>query len=292
MSERGSLPGIPTSKWAKHVLLSSVSNLRVKLPPTACFSAGALRDLLQSWRCVVVKPSQGEGGKRVFRVCSGLEGYVGQSGGRIRRVGSFAQLLGALPAWAAQRPAIVQGFLPFLPFRGRPADIRTIVQRNETGAFEVTGEFVKSAPPGRFVTNVKQGGAVDGLQRYLRLAVDDAAERVRMRREVEEISAEIGDFLGRRYANSLYGIDLGFDRDRRLWVIEVNTQPSLAILGRLDRSMLRRALALRRHNAGAGQVAWRRAFCRVRRDGLTNRWRIGCEGEGPTTNTVSSDVTP
>lgn len=299
MPEQWPLPRIPTGKWAKHGLLSLSPVLRTRLPLTNRFSARALWDCLQSCPCAVIKPEDGEGGSRVLRICRGFKGYVGQSGVRIWRAGSFSELFRTLPDWAVHRPAIVQRYLTLLPFRGRPADIRTIVQRDEAGRFELTGTFVKSAPPGRFVTNVKQGGSVDSLHHYLRHAVDDPMERVRMRREVEEISAEVGDFLGERYANSVFGIDLGFDRYRRLWVIEVNTQPSLTVLSRVDRSMLHRALALRRQTApvlsrrdvGVVQVARRRAISRMRRDGLTNRSRIGCEGVGPTTNTVSSDVT-
>lgn len=246
------LPPLPKSKWSKHILLQGRSSLLPHLPATERFTSDALAARLRSDRRVIIKPALGEGGQYVCRITRMRSGYQVESGaGRERVSPLFPDLLAALPTWVTEKPCIVQAFVDLCPYRGRATDIRTIVQRNEQGQFELTGTFVKTAPDQAFVTNVKQGGAIDATHKYLRASVRGTKRQTAVWAVIQSVSLDIGQFLGDRFSNAVYGIDLGLDRSARVWIIEVNTQPNLGILGELDPRMKNRALALRRYNRQA-----------------------------------------
>lgn len=240
------LPRIPKSKWRKHLLLREDNRIAAHLPETHPYSPQAAIAGVMKYGAVIIKPEWGEGGSRICKFAQQQNGFSLDFDKERRRFSEMDDLAAHLPAWATNRPCIVQRFIPLAPHGERPADIRTIVQKNPAGAFEVSGVFVKVAPPGRFVTNVKQGGLVVPLEPYLRGVIPEAARRTEIRRSLYRISEQIGRHLGNRYANRLYGIDIGIDEHENIWIIEVNTEPSLDILRLIDRRMLRRAKELQR----------------------------------------------
>jgi len=246
------LPPLPKSKWTKHILLQSRSSLLPHLPATELFTPEGLVERLHSDRRVIIKPALGEGGQyvcRITRLASGNQVEVRT--GRTRVSPLFPDLLAALPPWVTLKPCIVQAFVDLCPYGGRATDIRTIVQRNEHGQFELTGTFVKTAPEHAFVTNVKQGGAIAATHKYIRASLRGRKRQHAAWAVIQAVSLEIGQFLGNRFSNAVYGIDLGLDRTGKVWIIEVNTQPNLGILGELDPRMKKRALDLRRYNRRA-----------------------------------------
>lgn len=240
---------IPLSKWRKHQLLLAVPALAAHLPETLPCTHAALTEMLHRHSCVIVKPELGEGGRYVAKICrTGADGGTIREGLRVVRRATRTGLLQSLPPWLAERRCVVQQYVRLAPKDGRPVDVRTIVQRNEQGRFEVTGTFIKIAPRKRFVTNVKQGGTIGRLLPYLRHVVGNATAARALHEDIYRISENIGDALGDHFDNHVYGIDLGVDTSGRVWIIEVNTEPNLRILGLLNTAMRDRALYLRRRN--------------------------------------------
>ena len=237
-------PRIPRSKWRKHNILARADGIRGHLPAMRPFSPATAAACMQRFGGVVIKPEWSEGGAHVCRVRRDDGGYRVESAGERRVAAHFREVEALLPEWTRRKPCLVQQYIPLAPHRGRPVDIRTIVQRTPADSFEVTGVFCKVAARRLFVTNVKQGGRVLPLGRYLRGIGGDGG----MRGELYRLSERVGDFLGARYCNSVYGIDIGADADRRLWILEVNTEPNLDILRLVDRGMHRRAKALQLHH--------------------------------------------
>ncbi len=237
---------IPTSKWTKHNILHKDERLAPYLPDTKPYTLATAAAYLHDFGCAVIKPEWSEGGNRVCRICRKERSYVIEQGSSKTSVEHFRQVEPALPWWVASKPCLIQRYIPLQSLRGRPVDMRTIIQRRPDGRFEVSGTFCKVAPAARFVTNVKQGGAALPLHRYLSQAIPDAAARNRVHAEVYRVSERVGETLGRQFHNNVYGIDLGLDEQARVWIIEVNTQPNLDILRQINPEMHRRAKALQR----------------------------------------------
>lgn len=242
------LPRIPKSKWRKHILLQEDALIGARLPETRPYSMQTAIACVKEYGAVVIKPEWSEGGNRVCKFAQEETGYS-LTFDRERHLFAHARELAAhLPAWSATRSCIVQRYIRLAPYGRRPADIRTIVQKSPTGAFEVSGAFVKVAPQGRFVTNVKQGGRVISLGTYLQRAFPDISSQSDVHRTLYALSEQIGRHLGQHFSNRVYGIDIGADENGGIWIIEVNTEPSLDILRLVDRRMHRRAKELQRYH--------------------------------------------
>ncbi|MCY0876003.1 MAG: YheC/YheD family protein [Firmicutes bacterium] len=241
-------PTLPYSKFSKHEILSRCDALKPYLPATDRFVRSELSAWLDGHGAVVIKPEWGEGGRYVCKVSHDERGYSLHTDSRLTHTTSFERLLELLPVWTKTKRCIVQRLVHLQTFRGRPVDIRTIVQRNEKGVFEVTGSFIKIAPKSRFVTNVKQGGTIQKTDLYLLRSISGQAKRASVRDQLYGVSELIGQCLGEQFSNFVYGIDLGLDENGQIWIIEVNTQPNLGILGEIDTRMRRRALSLRQYN--------------------------------------------
>ena len=236
----------PVSKWKKHILLARHDRLKQFLPKTCPYSPGALASYLTHYGNVVIKSELGGGGSQVCRVSKRSRGYQWQDYRQTAHARHLRDLQTTLPRWVVREQCVVQEYIDLLPMNGRPTDIRIIVQRNERGLFEMTGTFCKTAPPSRFVTNVKQGGAISSLSKYLHACCRDKSTRRQLRDQLRRVATDIGNHLGAQFRNSVYGIDFGLDHAHRIFIIEVNTKPSLEILAEISARMHQRAIALRR----------------------------------------------
>ncbi len=254
---------IPTSKWTKHNILRKNERLVPHLPDTNPYTSATAAAYLQNFGCVIIKPEWSEGGHRVCRICRKPHGYTIEQGETRIHVDHFRQIEQTLPPWIARKPCLVQRYIHLARLNGRPVDIRTIIQRRPDGRFEVSGTFCKIAPAARFVTNVKQGGVALPLHRYLSEIMPEKSAREQVRRELYQVSEHIGETLGGQFRNSVYGIDLGLDEQQKIWVIEVNTQPNLNILQKIDPVMHRRAKWLQRYQRA--QSHGRRTYPAARR---------------------------
>ena len=131
------------------------------------------------------------------------------------------------------------------PLHGSPVDIRTILQKNEQDEWEVTGHFAKAAKKGKVVTNVKAGGRVLPVSSYLRQIGSGEANRRETLQRLKQLSGKVARAFQTHYTNRVYALDIGLDRKRKLWLIEVNTHPSFTILKKIDSRMYKRAIQLR-----------------------------------------------
>ncbi|MHB1630324.1 MAG: YheC/YheD family protein [Bacilli bacterium] len=251
MSVSYPLRRISISKWNKYVLIAQHDRLRQFLPKTDPYSPHALAGYLTRHGQAVIKSELGGGGNQVCLVSKRSRGYEWQDCRRTVRVRRLRDLSASLPLWTVREKCVVQQYIDLCPMKGRPTDIRIIIQRNEGGVFEITGIFCKTAPPARFVTNVKQGGAISSLSRYLRACCKAKDTRRLVRSRLLQAAQGIGDCYGPQFRNSVYGIDLGLDHAYRVYIIEVNTKPSLEILSQISGRMHQRALFLQAWNRAA-----------------------------------------
>lgn len=141
---------------------------------------------------------------------------------------------------------VIQQAVPLVRWRGRPVDIRTIAQKTRQNHWEVTGIFAKAAKKGAAVTNVKAGGSVVRVDRYLKWVGFDANQRKELVKKYKKVTIQISRALAKHFPNRLYALDLGMDSKRKVWLIEVNTKPRFDILKQIDMRMYRRTINVRR----------------------------------------------
>ncbi|HZG18182.1 MAG TPA: YheC/YheD family protein [Candidatus Bathyarchaeia archaeon] len=235
---------IASSKWYKWKIVKNAGYSNIQ-PDTSLYSRRTLAMFLRRYGTVFIKPDRGYGGSDVISIRKGNGRYtaIEQKGKKI-----FANS-GKLYAWIDSirkgRRFIVQQGIDLQPLHGSPVDIRTILQKNEHDEWEVTGLFAKAAKKGKVVTNVKAGGRVLPVSRYLRQIGSGETSRRETLQRLKQLSGQVARAFQAHYTNRVYALDIGLDRKRKLWLIEVNTHPSFTILKRIDPRMYKRAIKLR-----------------------------------------------
>ena len=233
-----------SSKWNKWKKVKE-GGLGDAQPATIPYSRPALLRFLRCYRTVFLKPDRGYGGSGVLSIQKRARQYQVIEQSRSRLFSNEKKLFAWIDFYRRGRPFIVQQGINLQRLNGSPVDIRTIIQKEKQGAWQVTGMFAKAAKRGKVVTNVKAGGRVLSVPRYLGSIGKRADRQEATIRQLKMFSRRIAGIFQRHYANRLYALDIGMDRKQKLWLIEVNTHPSFSILKKIDRRMYQRAIALR-----------------------------------------------
>lgn len=205
------------SKWLKHEALRRSPELAPYMPETRWLTRDNLEHMLYKYGMVYVKPVFGALGIGVMRVDKTASGLSYQRGLKRKRYPSISAGYASLLRKTKDRPYMVQRGIRLARYKGRPFDIRVMVQRLPRKPWKMTGMAGRVAAPGKVVTNGSQGGTIypvsmlisGGIERRIHLLSLKAARRLH---EVFPGLVQIG-------------LDVAVDRDRRLWIIEANTFP-------------------------------------------------------------------
>ena len=213
------------SKLLVHDVLMTNPHLRPHLPGTEAASVRNLPWFMHHYDELILKPDNSSIGRGVMmmRKADGVWHLLYPSGGRIRQVTITQEdrLPRVLADTIAKTPYVLQQRLPLATFRGRPFDLRISVQKDETGDWQVTGIAGKYAAPGKYVTNVAQGGTVLPfevlMQEYPQLAGTD------VRGQLESFALEAARTLeGRLEGLADIGLDVGMTEHGYPVFIECN----------------------------------------------------------------------
>jgi hypothetical protein len=215
-------------KWLVHNLLNENQELRPHLPETAKATIKNMKRLCAKHSAVIVKPSNSSIGKGIMKLNQSGKGwqltYPSQKkrGKMIWRTVRFQRRApSALTGPIRRKFHIAQQRLELATYKGNPFDMRVSVQRNETGAFAVTGIAAKVAKRNAFVTNVAQGGSVfrfeDVLAEYPHLYPPA------VRQSVEMFAVSAANYLSEKLPSlSDIGFDIGITKDGFPVFIEMN----------------------------------------------------------------------
>lgn len=230
-------------KWGKTKLLLRNGVLRRHIPKTKLFGKQALYDMLYDYGMVYVKPTNGQMGIGVMRVERYKGGYFYQRGTRKASFGTYEALYRALTREKKGKVYIVQKGINLLKHKGRPFDIRLMVQKSPYGGWEATGTLGRVAHPRKIVTNGSQGGSIYPTA-YLLKRYSDAGYRSRLLRHMDYLGLQTAKEMRSAYPGlRVIGLDLALDRQMKPWILEVNTKPDPCPFTLLpDQTMLRRII--------------------------------------------------
>lgn len=229
------------SKRKKTAILRKHPALRKYIPATAPFSRSRLFTMLMQYDSVYAKPDKGKYGRGIMKI----EGhdYRLHYLRRSRKHDTFAHLLHSVHDIKGRKRYIVQQGIRMLTYRGRPFDIRIMVQRSPTQAkrWETTGMLARVAAPGKIVTNFHSGGTAHRLPPLLAHHLPPSSRRLMMRH-----LRTLGRQVALHFAHHVpglheLGIDVAIDRWHNTWILEVNTRPDAFIFRSLkNKTMFRK----------------------------------------------------
>lgn len=235
------------SKWKKHRILKHEPALSSHVPSTCKFSMEHLRSMLKETRSVMVKPTKGSGGEGVMKVQKmNSGGYHIQKENRVKK---FSDLKEVYRYVVKQKKGslIVQRYIRLARIDGRPFDFRVMIQRkSRKSKWKVTGSLAKVAGKGYVITNVRRShGKVKSADAAIRDSDIRKKSKKAIMKNIKRISKLCAKTLARYYRSiRTVGMDIGLDRNGKVWIIEANFTPNLSLFKKLkDKSAYKKIVS-------------------------------------------------
>ncbi|WP_426446408.1 YheC/YheD family protein [Paenibacillus sp. S-38] len=214
------------SKWRRHLGLIGQRRLRRHIPPTSLLSRKTLKAYLKRYPVVYVKPVYGSFGNHIMKLGRRVRGR-----GYIVRREQRAQIIPAkqvervVMRHARSRAFLIQKGIPLLHLGGHPVDYRLMLLKPFRD-WRIMGIMGKVASGTRIVTNYNHGGRAIRFRESLRRAGFTTKQIDAVYAEMRRVGLLAARQFGSKHKHCRrLGIDFAIDTNRRIWIIEVNTNP-------------------------------------------------------------------
>lgn len=213
--------------------LRKEQGLHVYLPESHSFSTPVvLKNMVHKHELLFLKPITGSLGKGIIKIRKignqQFECQLSQKEGvRNQRYSSLHSLLKALGPKSKKQNYQLQQGLHLLTINQRPLDFRALVQRDDQGKWDITSIVARIASQQHFVSNLARGGSLSTVSAALAkssLASKKTFIASKLRQATLAIAKGIENQIDSHFGE--LGIDLGVDKNGKIWLIEVNSKPS------------------------------------------------------------------
>lgn len=212
------------------------------LPFTSEYTWAGLMDSLETQQQIILKPKHGHYGLDIYRVTKVREGRYELYHDKIRQpklIFSKKQLeefMGEIQGEAEKREYLIQQLIEPVMWQGRYFDIRTLVQKDHLGKWQVTASISRVARKNYFATNVvyKLDEPENMLQNASFHVTESNGAEIIMGK-VKQIALEVANTLNATMGPlGELGIDFLIDRWGEPWLIEVNGKPRKDLFDIID----------------------------------------------------------
>ncbi|WP_150272595.1 YheC/YheD family protein [Paenibacillus tepidiphilus] len=247
-----------SSKWAKTKVILQNRLLAAYIPDTRKYSQTSLRELLELYETVYIKPDRGTYGIGVMRAQRRLVNlepsgqqllsplaqsevyeaaervepklmYVLRYGLEAEAFTSLEELHAAIMPKLGRRTYLIQQGIDLLRYEDRPFDLRVLTQQTPGGAWETTGMLGRLAAPQKIVTNYHNGGSIHQVKTLFKPHMSKL-EMQNTLQELKDLGVKIGAQLQTAYPGiKEIGLDVALDQHHDLWLLEVNTLPAVMV---------------------------------------------------------------
>lgn len=236
------------TKRGKHmniVVMGRDHSIRSSLPETQIFSKQSFLTMMDRYGTVILKPNFGSGGAGVIKV-SRLSGgkYRIHLGTTTRILSNKSAALVYLRRFTGAKQYIVQRYISMAKVKGRPFDLRVMVQRRAGVPWTVTGRLAKVAGPNWVITNVarSKGYVLTAMNALTRTFPKNKAAAIL--KQMDKVCLHAARQLDTAYGRRTLGFDMAVDDKGNVWVLEANPKPAIGFFKKLkDKTYYRRILA-------------------------------------------------
>jgi hypothetical protein len=222
-------------KWEVYKALKSRAELSTFLPVTQPYNQKNLSAFIDKFSEVFIKPRSSSVGKGIIKVTQKPGGkflyqYANRRRAMVSKTTTGEALFNKLKKHMDEdKDYLLQQGIDLARYKGDVFDLRTLVQKNGKGRWELTGIGVRIAAPNNFLTHVPNGGRTASF-RDIMYQVFGSSNTVRRQidSQIESIVKYLPECLEKKLNLSLavLSIDIGVDSAGKLWIIEVNSKPA------------------------------------------------------------------
>jgi glutathione synthase/RimK-type ligase-like ATP-grasp enzyme len=222
--------GLP-GKWKVYNMMKNENKLDEFLPKTIQYRPHLdLTQKLIEYPSLFFKPASGSNGKGVFKLSIEPTGCLirGRSASNdpfTKQCTTFQECHFWIRQFIGSRSYVIQPYLELTTIDDQPFDIRILVQKNKDGEWLETGRAVRLGAKNGITSNLHGGGIAikpsSFLQKYYSSEqISSIAEQTQL------VVNHVPHILEKKHGDLLeLGIDIGVDRDGRIWILEVNSKP-------------------------------------------------------------------
>ncbi|KUO49043.1 MAG: hypothetical protein APF76_10470 [Desulfitibacter sp. BRH_c19] len=211
-------------KWETFQAFRSFKDTSKSHPETAFFTLPNLKEFLKKYMYTFIKDTYGRGGKKVFRIEKVKKYYLCKAGGNQIRSWKFANIetLYSFLCNTLGKNLIIQQGIFLAEIDGGPFDMRVLVQKDINSEWIISAVNFRIAKPGAIVTNFAAGARDVFLTPGEDLLHPGLSWEVLSNLSSKAVYALENSFgsLGE------IGLDIGLDKEGKLWIIEANSRPS------------------------------------------------------------------
>lgn len=222
------------SKWVLFEWLGKAKTTKKLIPSTKRFAQPhELDNFLQHHPVVYLKPVRGKAGTgimRIERLKNKPRPY--KLSVQVKRESKISHFATALQLWSVlqenigDEEYIMQQGIVLAKHKGRPFDLRVLVQKNQRGEWGLSGVGARIAGKRSITTHVPRGGSIDDPEKLL-TSVFKAEQARRLMQRVKQSSLSIARQIEKASGHVLgeMSMDLGIDASGQIWFFEANSRP-------------------------------------------------------------------
>jgi hypothetical protein len=223
-------------------------NINSYIPDTQLIKGfGQVERMLNKYGAVYLKPIAGSMGRNIIKVVKvrhtntysyQYQIYSQTQSGSATGINS---LYNNLRKVMGKRKYIVQQRLNLIKYEGNIADVRILVQKDDSGQWHITGKAVRIGKKGSITSNISSGGSASKVRVVLGQIFSDPIRRDAIIDEIDYIALEAAGYLEQHICSiGELGIDIGIDRSGKLWFIEANLRPARQVFTLIGEKTMRK----------------------------------------------------
>ena len=186
------------------------------------------RSFCSEHRFVYLKPVRGKAGEGIMRIEYKNDAWrlqrLKEQKAVTRRFANLDQVWKHVKGHTRQQKYIMQQGIKRARYRGKPFDVRVLVQKNGDGEWSVTGVGIRRAGSQSITTHVPRGGSIHSLSSVLHAVFKSDPEN--MESMIHQTALKIAEVLNVKIENlAEMSMDLGLTDEGKLWFFEANAKP-------------------------------------------------------------------
>ncbi|SHK06437.1 YheC/D like ATP-grasp [Anaerobranca californiensis DSM 14826] len=223
-----------SNKLIKHQVLWQNPKIKKHLLETIPYSKKGLKEMLDKYHYLYIKPVNGSLGKGVMSIFYFNKKYILRERDKCHTFDSLENLERYISVFLKKEDYLIQQGLHLLKYNNRHTDIRVLFQKPyDTWLLEGIG--VRIGKIGYIVSNYTIGGNAITLENYLSSNGFDLKTIEKTKNRIITLCQEGIYSLTKSfpYFHRL-GFDIGLDYSLTPWIIEVNTSPNFNLFKKLS----------------------------------------------------------